>query len=222
MMLLRLVWSLVGFAGLLRRFSKLTGPGEVGEPWTLEFQREAVGVYASALPWEYLVGLANGFKDAADLMVTVAGPKTAATEWGRMQQYLRSAAKAIGEHAPADTASVRRRAEELAPTTPPVMPFDKIARLINRDGAEALQAIGAAIERCCGEVDDCPLTDQELEWMRCIVAGDRSIDIAESAGYSERSFYRALSDLWERLGVDDRIEAIALVVDRGWIQIDPS
>lgn len=196
------------------------GPGTASEPWTVEFQRQAVPVYASALPWDYLVGLAGGFENAADLMVTVAGPKTAALEWSRMQQYLRSAAKAIFEKAPSETAPLLRRAEDLDPVTPPVMPFDKIARLIDCEGAEQLRLTGAAIERCCGDIDDCPLTDQELEWMRRMLLGDRSIDIAHDAGYSERSFYRALSELWDRLDVDNRNEAIALAVDRGWMRYD--
>ena len=50
-----------------------------------------------------------------------------------------------------------------------------------------------------------------------IIDGDRTLDIAADDGYSERSLYRALSELWERLGVDNRLEAIALVTDNGWL-----
>ena len=45
----------------------------------------------------------------------------------------------------------------------------------------------------------------------------RTIDIAVEIGYSERSLYRALHELWERLGVDTRTEAIALAFKNGWI-----
>lgn len=193
------------------------GPGEEQEPWTVEFQRQAVPVYAKALPWDYLLGLASGFTDGADLMVELSGPRTAATEWVRMQAYLRAAAKAIRDDAPPLVDAAPRSADEIEATTPPVMPFDHLARMIHPDGAASLRQIGAAIERCCDGVDDCPLTDQELEWMRQLVDGARSIDVATASGYSERSFYRALSDLWERLGVDSRQEGLVLVAASGWI-----
>ncbi len=215
-------------AGRVRRFAEAIqqahrfgiGPGEEREPWTAEFQQQAVEVYAAALPWDYLVGLASGFADGADLMVEVSGPRTAAVQWVRMQAYLRATAQAISGHAPPSVAVPPTRASELDTVTPPVMPFDRLAMMIHVDGAAALQDAGVAIERCCGGIDECPLTDQEIEWMRQLVKGARSVDVATQSGYSERSFYRALSDLWERLGVQDRNEAIVLVSARGWISLD--
>lgn len=193
-------------------------PGDEREPWTLAFQHRAVPVYASTLPWNYLVGLASGFTDAADLMVEVSGPRTAATQWTRMEAYLRAASQAISESAPPSIDTSQRRASDLDDTTPPLMPFDQLAGLIHTEGASALRDIGEAIERCCDVVDDCPLTDQEIDWLRQLVAGARSVEVAGRSGYSERSFYRALSELWSRLGVRDRNEAIVLAISKGWVE----
>ncbi len=222
------VAAIGAIAGRIRRFAEAIqqahrfgiGPGDEREPWTIEFQRKAVGVYASTLPWDYLVGLASGFADGADLMVEVSGPRTAAKQWMRMETYLRSAAQAIREQAPPSMATSPRRASDLDDMTPPVMPFDQLAAMIHVEGASVLRDTGAAIERCCNGVDDCPLTDQEIDWMRQFMAGARSVDVAERSGYSERSLYRALSDLWRRLGVTDRKDAVGLVASKGWVEAE--
>jgi DNA-binding CsgD family transcriptional regulator len=212
-------------AGRIRRFAEAVaqghsfgiGPGTHDEPWTIDFQRQAVAIYAKALPWEYLTGLAASFEDCANLMVTVAGPKTAAVEWGRMQQYLRSAATAINEQAPTTKPAESMTAADIAPITPPVMPFHLLAEAISTNEIADLRETGATIEGCAGGLDECPLTDQEIDWIRRMINGDRVIDIATASGYSERALYRALNELWDRLGVDNRNEAIALVGKYGWI-----
>lgn len=56
-----------------------------------------------------------------------------------------------------------------------------------------------------------------IEWMRRLGNGERVVDIAASAGYSERTVYRGLDQLWSTLGVTGRNEAIALVNRKGWL-----
>lgn len=182
----------------------------------ISFQTAAVDIYTRALPWEYLLRLAEGFEDCADLMVASIGPSEHGSEWSIMQQYLRSACKAIRDAAPpieVDTI----KATDLAPQTPPVMPFNRLAQIIHPDGVAQLQTAGARIEAACDTTDTSPLTDQETEWLRRMIAGDRVLDIAYASGYSERALYRALSDLWDKLGVDNRNEAIAIAVENNWL-----
>ncbi len=213
-------------AGRIRRFAEAIaqghsfgiGPGQQDQPWSVEFQRSAVTIYTKALPWKYLTRLSAGFEDCASLMVTVPGPESIAVEWLRMQQYLRSAATAIGEQTPVELdAAETVSAGDIDPVTPPVMPFHLLARELSAVGVADLRATGAAVESWAGSVDDCPLTDQEISWLRAIVEGDRVIDIAEASGYSERALYRALSDLWDRLGVENRHEALAMAVKNNWL-----
>lgn len=212
-------------AGRIRRFAEAIQqahhfgiePGTHDEPWTLDFQHQAVEVYAQTIPWTYLTKVAAAFLDCAGLMDGVRAPDSVSAEWQRMNRYLTSVAKAVFECAP-DTIESEQliSAENLDPTTPPVMPFGQIARRMSRAGAAGLASIGV-VEDACDSHDHCPITDQEKEWLRRLRQGDRTLDIATDDGYSERSLYRALSDLWERLDVENRREAIGLAMKNGWI-----
>lgn len=212
-------------AGRIRRFAEAVqqghqfgiAPGDHDEPWTFDFQRIGVEVYSQTLPWTYLTTLATAFADCADLMSAVQVPETISVEWLRMHSYLTAAAKAIHEAAPGTIESDElASAEDIDPRTPPVMPFGKLAGLMSAKGAADLAAIGV-VEDACDQHDYCPITEQEKEWLRRLRDGDRTIDIAIDHGYSERSLYRALSELWERLEVDNRREAIGLAMKNQWI-----
>lgn len=213
-------------AGRVRRYGEAIAQGhtfgiEAGEHTelhTLSYQRAATPIYAETLPWSYLTELAAKFNEAAAQMAMVEVPDNVAGPWETVRSYLRSATTALTEAAPGPpkTATPEDIAT-IAPTTPPVMRFGHLARIVHPNGARQLIAAARAVEQACGEDDECPLSEQEKSWMVRIINGDRTLDIAEDDGYSERSLYRALSDLWERLGVDNRLEAIALVTDNGWL-----
>ena len=213
-------------AGRIRRFFEAIeqghsfglGPGGHDEPWTLEYHRLGVAIYSQTLSWDYLLGLADAFEDCADLMVTISVPADHGLEWSYMQQYLRSATKAIREAAERPVGDHEMKtASDIESTTPPVMPFGQLAKLVSAAGAATLVSVGRKIELLCGQHDDCPITEQEKTWLRRISEGDRTLDIATDDGYSERSLYRALSDLWDRLGVENRVEAVALANKNNWI-----
>ena len=220
------VGSIGTASGRIRRFFEAiqqghefgVGPGVHDEPWTLEFQQIATSVYAETLSWGYLLGLSDAFEDCADLMLALGVPDNHAVEWTRIKQYLQFTAKAIREGADGPiTDHEHKTASDIEPTTPPVMPFGKLAQLVSAAGAETLIDAGSKVEQLCGEYDSCPITEQEKIWLNRLHHGDRTIDIAVEIGYSERSLYRALHELWERLGVDTRTEAIALAFKNGWI-----
>ncbi len=53
------------------------------------------------------------------------------------------------------------------------------------------------------------ITDAERSWLGHLERGITVAQLAPLAGYSERSLYRQLHDLYQRLGATDRVGAIA-------------
>jgi DNA-binding NarL/FixJ family response regulator len=53
------------------------------------------------------------------------------------------------------------------------------------------------------------ITDAEADWLRHLKTGMTVARLAEKVGYSERSLYRLLHDLYGRMSVSNRTEAIA-------------
>ncbi len=220
--------ALIGVAaGRIRRFAEAIiqghefgiAPGNHHEPWTFDFQRTAVSVYELTLPWPYLTRLASAFEDCANRMLTDQLPPDVSLDgWSLVHDYLRAAAKAISEagEVTIDSDDIPT-AEDIDPVTPPVMSFGKLAALVSAEGARRLATAAGGVERACGEADTCPLSEAELDWLRRSRRGDRIIDIAFDHGYSERSLYRALADLYDRLAVDNRTEAVAVAAENGWI-----
>ncbi len=213
-------------AGRIRRYGEAIAqghtfgiePGDHKELHTLAYQQAATPIYAETLPWSYLSELAAKFNEAAALMAVAEVPTGIDEPWAEIQSYLRSATTAITEAAPGPPQSASPEdIATMAPTTPPVMRFGHLARIAHPIGTKRLIESAQRVERACGDVDECPLSEQEKSWMQRIIAGERTLDIAAADGYSERSLYRALSELWDRLGVDNRLEAAALVTDNGWL-----
>lgn len=52
------------------------------------------------------------------------------------------------------------------------------------------------------------ITDREAGWLRALVDGTTVASLARTVGYSEREMYRVLGNLYERLGADNRTEAL--------------
>jgi DNA-binding NarL/FixJ family response regulator len=52
------------------------------------------------------------------------------------------------------------------------------------------------------------LNTDEMKWLVAMAAGSTVADLAESIGYSERAMFRRLKDLYQRLGVANRTEAL--------------
>ena len=57
----------------------------------------------------------------------------------------------------------------------------------------------------------------EVDWLRMLANGSTVKQVADRAGYSERMMFRLLRDLYGRLGVRGRVEAILLARKRGWL-----
>jgi DNA-binding NarL/FixJ family response regulator len=61
------------------------------------------------------------------------------------------------------------------------------------------------------------LSDDELLWLRTLAAGRSVTEIAETAAFSERMMYRKLRELYRRLGVSNRTQALIRARDEGWL-----
>ena len=61
------------------------------------------------------------------------------------------------------------------------------------------------------------ITDAEAEWLRLLKTGMTIAKLAEKVGYSERSLYRLLHDVYGRMQVSNRTEAIAKAARLGII-----
>jgi DNA-binding NarL/FixJ family response regulator len=58
---------------------------------------------------------------------------------------------------------------------------------------------------------------REIEWLRELASGGTVAQLAARAGYSERAMFRLLRDLYARLQVRNRTEAMMLARERGWL-----
>lgn len=61
------------------------------------------------------------------------------------------------------------------------------------------------------------LTTREIEWLRELSYGTTVSQLAEKSGYSERAMFRLLRDLYERMKVKSRMEALVHAHQAGWL-----
>jgi len=59
------------------------------------------------------------------------------------------------------------------------------------------------------------VSQRDLDWIRELAHGRTISSLAKQSGYSERNLHRLLSDIYQRLGVRTRSEAIAAASRRG-------
>lgn len=55
---------------------------------------------------------------------------------------------------------------------------------------------------------DTRLTGEELTWFRRLADGSTVEQVADDAGFSERSMYRRMSAAYRKIGVETRTEAM--------------
>jgi DNA-binding NarL/FixJ family response regulator len=84
------------------------------------------------------------------------------------------------------------------------------------DGQAVLPAVLAAELATDSQARHGPTADQ-LSWLRQLAAGVTVVQLANSAGYSERAMYRLLQALYRQLGVRSRTQAIMHAQDAGWL-----
>lgn len=62
------------------------------------------------------------------------------------------------------------------------------------------------------------VTDVEAAWLRHLAAGTTVAKLAETVGYSEREMFRMLGELYARIGVQNRTEAIIWATRHGLLE----
>jgi DNA-binding NarL/FixJ family response regulator len=79
---------------------------------------------------------------------------------------------------------------------------------------EVVQALAAPHHR--PETGPTP-APHEVAWLRELASGLTVAHLAERSGYSERAMFRLLRDLYQRLEVRGRTEALIMAHQRGWL-----
>ena len=188
------------------------GPHE--EPWTLGYHRDSVHIYAQSLPPWYQSDIAALFGRSTRTMGGCTIPARLAEDWVIVTNYMVSARTAILDWLASGEPEPHQRASTSVPTvdeqeTPPlVIRFDALARLTTSDGASRLEQAAIAVRHHMEAPVPEVLDDRELELLKRLADGAAIVDIAAEMGYSERSVYRALANLWKRLGVPGRKEGV--------------
>jgi DNA-binding NarL/FixJ family response regulator len=98
-----------------------------------------------------------------------------------------------------------------------------VAELIStiRRAAAGQRVIPAAVARTLAEYTPrVELTDREVEILRLVAKGLRNREIARVVGRTEGTVKVHLKHILEKLGVDDRTEAVTLALQRGIIHLD--
>ena len=201
------------------RFGVAEGPHS--EPWTAEYHREAVHIYNESLPWSYQRDVARLFRDSENAMRGRLIPSGLAGDWAIVTAYMREAASSIedwlasGE--PVSGGPRPQQAPELTLENPKVVHWDGLAALTTRDGVlRLLQACVAVRQHFDAEAPPSLEASEQLMLKR-LASGVPIADLASEMGYSERSMYRELSKLWDKLGVSGRAAGLHKATAEGLI-----
>jgi DNA-binding NarL/FixJ family response regulator len=80
------------------------------------------------------------------------------------------------------------------------------------------EAIAALVEEIRDHDAVASVTPAKIEWLRALATGTTVSELAAQVGYSERAMYRLLRALYQELGVSNRVEALILAHDQGWLR----
>ena len=201
------------------RFGVPEGPHR--HPWTPEYHREAVQVYGESLPRSYQRDVAKLFRESLSAMTGRLIPSDRAGDWAIIISYLREAAGSIEEWLASDQPQPHRSGLEASPeltlNNPKVVHWDALARLTTSEGVGRLKPAAVPVRRHFDAEAPPSLSSSEQRMLRRLASGAPIAEVASEMGYSERSMYRELSKLWEKLGVSGRAAGLRRAKDVGLI-----
>ena len=201
------------------RFGVSEGPHR--EPWTAEYHRAAVHVYSESLPSSYQRDVAELFRDSLTAMAGCSIPSDLAADWAIVTAYMREAATSIedwlvsGE--PSSGRSGPAGAPELTADNPRVVHWDALAGLTTSDGTRRMKRACVAVKLHFDDEVPPSLGASERLMLERLISGAAIADVASEMGYSERSMYRELSKLWDKLGVSGRAAGLRKAIAEGLI-----
>jgi DNA-binding NarL/FixJ family response regulator len=164
--------------------------------WVNQDQRHLVllSLY-TASDWDRLAQLCS---PPGDILVVALLPEGTPASYARALTV--GAAAALPRNA---EPSALRDAVQAALAGRIMLPLDVLRRLASLETAPAM--------------DTAVPSPRELEWLSRLAAGVTVSELASHAGYSERMMFRRLRDLYDRLQVNGRTEALLLARERGWL-----
>jgi DNA-binding NarL/FixJ family response regulator len=164
--------------------------------WTQGQQRSVIFLtLQSSEDWRLLDELHSATSDL--LVVAVLVDVSTATY---VRAVLSGAATAMPRDAPPE---VVKRIFEAALNGETVLPLEVVRSLTSSRGLPARET-GLPSPR-------------EIQWLRELAGGRTVAQLAERAGYSERAMFRLLRDLYARMQVNSRTEALMRAHDEGWL-----
>lgn len=198
------------------RFGVPEGPH--GQPWTTDYMREAVKVYAEALPVSYQRDIASLFRQCVETMAEASIPAALAEDWLIARQYMANASEALERHLAAQPGSAPSQlptSPEIDDHEPVVVRFDRLAGLTTSAGARRLEQAALAVQGEVGDRAAVPLDEEHMRLLRAVASGAAIADLAVEFGYSRRSMYRELAKLWRTLGVSGRVQGVRRAAAEG-------
>ena len=199
------------------RFGVPEGPHRV--PWTAEYHREAVRIYGESLPWSYQRDVARLFRDSLTAMAGCSIPSDLAEDWTIATAYMSEAAAAIEDwlasSEPEPGRSEPAMSPELTTANPRVVHWDALAGLTTVDGTRRMKGACVAVKLHFEVEAPLSLEASERLMLERLISGAAIADVASELGYSERSMYRELSRLWNKLGVSGRSAGLRKAIAEG-------
>lgn len=223
-------WGSVGsFAVRIAHFAECVaeahrlghGPGESRKPWGIGFQRRACLIYRQTLSAEYLRGVADASGYCAELMLGAVPEDGVAADWKIVAEFLRSTSRALREVPEIAEVAPEAGAAEIGPVPPAVLRYELLAELLNSQGVARLRDAAGAVTRCCEPHVQVVPTAQELEWIISVAAHEPVAELAKRNETTTRGMYRRIEKRWERLGVANQVQGVALAVQRGRVGPPP-
>ncbi len=151
---------------------------------------------ASSTDWQLLAELRQA---GSDPVVVAVLPDAS------VPAYLRALSGGAAAVMPRDASPGRlRQVYEQALSGMSLLPFDVVQALA--------RSRTVSVERA-----DRPGA-RELEWLRELAGGATVAHLAERSGYSERAMFRLLRDLYRRMGVRNRTQALIRAQEQGWLR----
>ena len=201
------------------RFGVPEGPHR--EPWTAGYHHQAVHIYNESLPWSYQRDVARLFRDSLSVMAGCLIPSDLVGDWAIVTTYMREAADAIENWLESEEPRPRQSSPagspELTLNNPRVVHWDALAGLTTQDGAQRLKKASAAVKQYFDAEAPQSLETSERLMLQRLASGASIADVASEMGYSERSMYRQLSKLWDKLGVSGRAAGVHKATAEGLI-----
>lgn len=201
------------------RFGVPEGPHR--RPWAAEYHREAVHVYGESLPGAYQRDISRLFRDGESVMAGSLISADLAEDWAIVVAYMREAAGSIEDWLASGESVAQRpepvRSPELGAGVPRVVHYDGLARLTTRAGVRRLKLAADAVRQHFDAGAPPSLTASEQRMLKRLASGVPIADTAAEFGFSERSMYRELSRLWDKLGVPGRAAGLRKATTEGLI-----